>query len=377
MSQESATAESQAINLWGALAGFAQELWEISLDGPRSRQCTIAALSVALSVAIALVLHMDEVWWAAISGFISSQATRPSSIQRGILRIAGTACGAALALLAAPFTLNDHLICHLFLLITAWVAIYGVLSSRYGYAWLFSGITAIMVTMLAITDPPSMFRFAFLRTAEVAIGCSSAVFFALILGPDGSPDEPPPRPSWSDPLGSGWPATLHALRCGVAVMLLPTIWSQLELPNVVEMAVSVAAVMAMPARSDGTLTDGRMVVAHALHRLIGCFLGGVAGFLLLALPLAQFLPWLIALAAGVWTGTHVQASTRGVGYIGSQATVVYIVTLVQGWGPPSSILPGIDRFVGILCGVIILLLVSLLWWPLVETQHTPTDPATP
>ena len=59
-----------------------------------------------------------------------------------------------------------------------------------------------------------------------------------------------------------------------------------------------------------------------------------------------------------------------------QATVVYIVTLMQGWGPPSSILPGIDRFVGILCGVIILLLVSLLWWPLDETQHTPTDPTT-
>jgi hypothetical protein len=158
-------------------------------------------------------------------------------------------------------------------------------------------------------------------------------------------------------------------------MLLPTICSQLELPNVVQMAVSVAAVMAVPARSDGTLTDGRMVVAHALHRLIGCFLGGVAGFLLLALPLTQFLPWLIALAAGVWTGTHIQASTRGVGYIGSQATVVYIVTLVQGWGPPSSILPGIDRFVGILCGVIILLLVSLLCGR--STRHNTRRPIPP
>jgi len=367
--------ESQAVSIGGALAGFAQELREIRLDAPHSRQCMSAALSVALSVAIALVLHMDEVWWAAISGFMSSQATRPGSIRRSILRIAGTAGGAALALLAAPFTLNDHAICDLFLLITAWVAIYGVLSSRYGYAWLFSGITAIMVTLLAIIDPPSMYRFAFFRTAEVAIGCASAVLFALILGPDGPPDEAPSRPGWSDALDSGWPAALYALRCGVAVMLLPTMWSQLELPGVVQMAVSVAAVMAVPARSDGALTDGRAVAAHALHRLIGCFLGGLAGFLLLALPLTQFLPWLIVLAVGVWIGTHIQASTRGVSYIGSQATVVYIVTLVQGWGPPSSILPGIDRFIGILCGVTILLLVSLLWWPFDEAPHTATDPA--
>jgi uncharacterized membrane protein YccC len=316
---------------------------------------------------------MDEVWWAAISGFMSSQATRPGSIQRGILRIVGTAGGAALALLAAPFTLIDHVACDLFLLMAAWVGMYGMLSSCHGYAWLFSGITAIMVTLLAITDPPSVFRFAFFRTAEVAIGCASAVFLALILGPDGPPDEAPPRPGWSDVLGSGWPAALHALRCGVAVMLLPTISSQIELPGVVQMAVSVAAVMAVPARSDEAMTDGRMIAGHALHRLIGCLLGGVVGLLLLALPLTQFLPWLITLAAGVWIGTHIQASTRGVGYIGTQATVVYIVTLVQGWGPPSSILPGIDRFIGILCGVTILLLASLLWWP--GKTPTPADAA--
>jgi uncharacterized membrane protein YccC len=358
-----ATGESQPVGISAALAGFAQELREISLDGPRSRQCTFAASSVALSVAIALVLHMDEVWWAAISGFMSSQATRPGSIQRGILRIAGTAGGAALALLAAPFTLNDHVTCDLFLLMTAWIGMYGMLSSRHGYAWLFCGVTAIMVTLLAIVDPPSMFRFAFFRTAEVAIGCASAVFFALIFSPDGPPDEAAPRPGWSNVLGLGWPAALHALRCGVAVVLLPTIWSQIELPGVVQMAVSVAAVMAVPARSDDALTDGRRIAGHALHRLIGCFLGGAAGLLLLALPLTQFLPWLITLAAGVWIGTHIQSSTRGVGYIGTQATVVYVVTLVQGWGPPSSILPGIDRFIGILCGVTILLLASLSWLP--------------
>jgi hypothetical protein len=35
---------------------------------------------------------------------------------------------------------------------------------------------------------------------------------------------------------------------------------------------------------------------------------------------------------------------------GIPGTVVFIVTLVQGPGPPSSIMPGIDRFAGIVCG---------------------------
>lgn len=152
-------------------------------------------------------------------------------------------------------------------------------------------------------------------------------------------------------------------------MLLPTIWSYFELPSVAQMAVTVAAVMAVPVLSDHPLKDGRMIVAHAVHRLLGCFLGGMAGLILLAVPLTQFLPWMIALTSGVWIGTHIQASARGVGYIGTQATVVYILTLVQGWGPPNSILPGIDRFIGIMCGVAILLLVSLLWWPLDESKQ--------
>ena len=50
-------------------------------------------------------------------------------------------------------------------------------------------------------------------------------------------------------------------------------------------------------------------------------------------------------------------------YIGTQATVVFMMTLIQGSGPPSSIMPGIDRFVGITGGLAALLAVSLLLWP--------------
>jgi uncharacterized membrane protein YgaE (UPF0421/DUF939 family) len=54
-------------------------------------------------------MHLPDVRWAAISGFISTQATRPASLQKGLLRIAGTAAGAALSLVLAGWLAYDQL----------------------------------------------------------------------------------------------------------------------------------------------------------------------------------------------------------------------------------------------------------------------------
>jgi uncharacterized membrane protein YccC len=101
----------------------------------------------------------------------------------------------------------------------------------------------------------------------------------------------------------------------------------------------------------------------ATYRLIGCFLGGATALICIALPLTELLPWLGALGAGVWISCYIQTSERGVGNIGTQAAIVFIITLVQGWAPPTSILPGIDRFAGMAAGVTILLVVTMLIWP--------------
>jgi hypothetical protein len=60
---------------------------------------------------------------------------------------------------------------------------------------------------------------------------------------------------------------------------------------------------------------------------------------------------------------HVQIGKHGVGYVGTQAAFVFVVTMIQGPGPPSSIMPGVDRFAGVTGGLGILLIVSLLLWP--------------
>jgi uncharacterized membrane protein YccC len=345
-----------------------QELKELPLTGPRARFPLMAALSVVLSTIIAQAMHLDNVWWAAISGFMASQATRPGSIRRGGLRIVGTVAGAVLGFLMAPYLAYDHVAGSLFLFVLAMLGSLGVLVSPHGYAWLFVGITANLVVLSSLTTPLSALNFAFYRVVEVTIGTVVALLVATVLAPDDPAAPVPPAPGWSDLLGSNWLAVLHAFRAALTIMLLPVVWSWLDLPSLSQMAVTVAAVMAVPSLSGNPNETARVVIQRGVHRLLGCFLGGLAALVLLAWPLASFLPWLAVLGAGVWVACHVQASQRGVGYIGTQAAIVYIITLVQGWSPPDSITPGVDRLAGMAAGLAILLVVTMLIWPDPEPQ---------
>ena len=69
------------------------------------------------------------------------------------------------------------------------------------------------------------------------------------------------------------------------------------------------------------------------------------------------------IGGAVWVGMHIQVGPHGVGYVGTQAAFAFIITAIQGARPPSSIMPGIDRFAGITGGLAILMVISLLLWP--------------
>jgi uncharacterized membrane protein YccC len=339
-----------------------QELSELRLNGGRAPQCAMTALAVAVATIVALAVRVDAVWWAAISAFVSIQTTAPASLRRGALRIMGTAVGAALGLLLSPWLVEDPVALSLVLLIASTLGVIGLMVSRRGYAWLLGAVTIDMVLLATVNDPLSALSTAWNRTTEVTIGTLAAILVATILAPQ-TETVPQTAPGWSDLLGAQWPAVEHALRAGVGVMMVPLVWTWLELPSLSQTAITVAAVMAVQALSDDTVKDQQKIVERAMHRLLGCLLGGAVGLACLALSAENFLPWLLMLTVGIWIAAHVQGSQRGIGYVGTQGAVVFIVTLMQGWGPPTSILPGVERFAGITGGLLILLAVSLLAAP--------------
>ena len=207
--------------LGDACAALRRELGEIDIINARAGHCTRTALAVTLSVIAALVLRVQAPWWAAISTFVSIQTSAPSSIERGALRVAGTAIGAAVAVLLSPWLIEDQVAISLALFVASAVAVLGLQVSSYGYAFMLGGVTFDMVLLAAIGDPASVLSVACNRAAEVTIGTVVAVLVSIVLSPPVDATDRPSSPGWSDLFGAQWPSVQHALRAGLGVMLVP------------------------------------------------------------------------------------------------------------------------------------------------------------
>jgi uncharacterized membrane protein YccC len=353
------------LQVQSAAAALAREPGTLSLSGPRAHRATMAAAAVALAVPIGCAMNLPDVWWAAISAVISTMPTRPASVEKGLLRLVGTAAGASLAYALIGWIAYDHVACCLALFAVSSIGLLGMAVSPHGYAWMFLGVTFTLVVLVSLNDPAQAFSIAIYRTLEVCVGITCAILVATLLAPDANAvgATPAAPPGWHDLFGAQWPAVTYALRSGIVIAAMPVIWNTLYLPGVVTMAVTVAAVMAVPQLPGHTLDDPSRLTAKAAYRLLGCFVGGIAGLAVIVLSPTVLVLWLALLCCGVWFFVWLQDSPTGAGYVGTQAAVVYIVTLVQGEGPPLSILPGIDRFAGIVFGVVTLLLLTALLRP--------------
>lgn len=354
------------------LQAIAGEIGDLGQDGRRSRQALLAATVVPIAVTLALLLRVDDAWWAAISGYVTVLATGAASLQRGILRLGGTVVGAAIAFVMARWLPYDHVALCLFVGATTFAGAVGMIVSGHGVAWLFAMVTTNLVLLASIDAPPQALEVAFDRVMEVAIGVSSSAIVTYAFAPRGGNMPTTPALGWRHLLDRDWPVFMHGIRAAIAAIIVLNAWVLLELPNPQQMAITVVAVMASPTVAQGGMASRRAIAERALHRLFGCLLGGAIALVCLAFSVTDFLVWLTILAGGMWAFMYVQTSARGIGYVGTQAAVVFIMTMVQGFGPPDSILPGVDRFAGIAGGLTILLLVSLLLWPR-ESEDPPSN----
>jgi uncharacterized membrane protein YccC len=345
-----------------ALTRFGRELVELGEAPDRTRQGVVAACSVMLATFLALLLEIQSPWWAAISAFMSLSATGGGSLRRGILRLTGTAAGALLGFVMARWLPYDHFAMYLFIGGVTMLGVIAMQVSPHGLAWLFLCITSILVLLESLNNPLQAASIAYYRMFEVGVGVLSAIIVANLLQ-DWHREPPPTAPGWRHLLGAQWPVVLHGARSAIAVCAVLAIWMALEIEQVVEMAITVAVVMAAPVIVDGGFATRHAVAVRSLHRLLGCLLGGAVALGCLALDVESFAWWLAMIGAAVWIGMHIQVGPHGVGYVGTQAAFAFIVTLIQGEAPPDSIMPGIDRFAGIVGGLAILMVVSLVLWP--------------
>jgi uncharacterized membrane protein YccC len=339
------------------------ELGELTVGGPRARPALAAALAVGVAIVLALALRLQDVFWAGISAFVCTQASQPQSFKKGFHRIIGTLLGAAAALVFFPLVAFDHAGTMLLLFVAGSAAIAGSLVSRFSYAWLLGGITAVMVILGALDDPTQALNIAFFRSSEIILGTSVALAVARWLLPAG-PTTAAPAPGWGSLFDPHSSVLGHAFRAGVSIALVPVIWRVLELPNLSQMAISIGAVMAVPVLTGSDEENRRLVAHRSVQRLVGCLIGGALGLLVLQTDWsASFLVWLLLLMVGAAVGVQMENGRHGVKIIGIQAEVALILTLNQGWGPASLLQPALDRICGMIGAILLLSAVTFILGP--------------
>ena len=351
------------------------ELRSLEPGGPRGTEALAAALSVALAALAALVLHSDEPWWAAISAWMVTRSSLAAALSRGVMRILGSTAGATIAVIILGWFAYDPLPFCLCLFAIAWVGLFGFAKSSHGYAWLIAAITGNLVMLIALDQPQIAFTLAVNRIADVMIGTMAALLVTFLLPalPDVSASSTASSPSplplmfwssrhareferWSRENG---PLTLHACRGGLTVMVLPLLMNWLVPLGASTIAVTAVAVMAIPTTAV-IEPDARTLVQRSAHRLVGCALGALLGLLCLYWVGQNFVVWLLLLMGGIWLTSQIQSGSTGIGYVGTQAGLAFLLSMIQGEGPPLSPIPGIDRFAGIMAGLSVLLVITMV-----------------
>jgi uncharacterized membrane protein YccC len=350
------------------------EFRSFELRGTRGIAALSSVLGVTLAVSAAFLLHSDEPWWAAISAWMVTRSSLAAALSRGAMRIIGSAVGAAIAVIAIGFLVYDPLPFCLCLFVLSCAGLIGFAISHHGYAWLIGAITGNLVMLLALEQPQTAFTIAVNRIFDVTIGTTAALLVTFLLpeatavpGPALTPPTPPPLLFWTRRhaveferwLREIWPLVWHACRGGFTVMLLPLLITSLAPLGPSTMAVTSVAVMAVPTTAV-VEPDARTIIQRALYRLVGCGLGALMGLLCLYWVGSSLLVWLLLLTAGTWLCSQIQSGATGIGYVGTQAGLAFLLSMIQGQGPPLSPTPGLDRFAGIMAGLSVLLVVTMV-----------------
>ena len=356
----------------GALAS---ELRLLALRGPRGLEALEAALSVTLAVVAALAVHSDNPWWAGISAFMVTRASLGVALSRGAMRVAGSAVGAFISLIVLRLFVYQPLPFCLCLFLVAFIGFFGFACSRFSYAWLVGAVTANLVMLMALTQPQGAFAIAVNRVADVVIGTAASLIVCGVMptpagggaAPATGQVRPPPLAFWRRSWGAQlqrWVdrnglLVLHACRIGLTVMLLPALATWLAPVSPVTIGLTAVMVMAIPPTAILESNTG-IIVQRAAHRVIGCLLGALLGLACLAVVGDDFLLWTGLLLVGVWLCSQIQTGTTGVSYVGTQALFAFVMSMVQSQGPPLSISPGLERLVGVVAGLCLMFVITLI-----------------
>jgi uncharacterized membrane protein YccC len=334
---------------------LAAELRALTLTGTRANCALRTALAATISVLIALALHLDNPWWAGISGVVLVQSDLTATLTRSVDRVIGTTAGAAIAYLAGG-AIADHV---LFLLIagscTAF-SIYAQERAEHSYAFLLGGVTVVLVLFGSLAEPGRVLDLAVYRALEIYVGVivACAVDYAL-AGPAAANAAVPKPGVFALPIDRELATT--AVTGGIAIALIPLIWETLDLPGLSQTPITAFVIMTSIKQEPGW---------RALTRAVGCLFGAIWGLAAMHFVGSELVPWVLMFFLGLYLAAHINHGKGDAAYIGMQGGIAIVLAMVQGQGASSDIAPAINRLVGVAGGVTVVALCLPLVTPIVR-----------
>jgi uncharacterized membrane protein YccC len=330
------------------------EIGGLSFSGHTAGLAFRTALASVLSILVAMILHLDNPYWAGITAISITLPDISSSIARSIDRCLGTVIGAAVGYFGAHFV-ADHLVFQFIIAGAVAFGIYGMERTAHGYAVLLGAVTVILVMFGSLEAPDSALKLAVYRSMEIMVGVAVSCFIGLASAPSAQASFVSPKPGiFAGPVDEKMLAT--AITGGIATASIPQIWESLQLPGLDQTPIT-AFVILVAMHREPTWT--------ALNRVVGCVIGGAYGLLCLRLVDDNTLLWLLLLFFGLYIFSHIKHGNAELSYSGHQAGVATILSMVQGLLPSPDILPAISRLVGMIGGIVVVLVAAALIEPLV------------
>jgi uncharacterized membrane protein YccC len=341
--------------------------------GPRMIDEFECVASVLLAIVLGHLADVQNISWAAFSGYMVMRGHISESLLRGILRILGTVIGALLALAVVLLIGINPATSAVALALICGVALYGTLVSKHSYAWLFVGLTFAMILMDKLEHPGHVIdAFVSTRMRETVAGTVACILVSTLSTLTLRRRWPGSRSqTTAAPFGWNSDAARHAAQGAIALAMLPFLGATFHIPQLSQAAITIMALMIIPVSSigkSGLVPVSRRIVLRVAGCVCGAALAAVVLFLAHVPEHAVVPVLLVGTMAGVMLGRHIENSKRSFAYGGTQFTLAILVTLVPDSYVHVEIDPSIERLIGILIGILILVPV-LVGWHWVAMKH--------
>ena len=145
-----------------------------------------ATLAMFLALYLALWLDLDRPYWALISAaFLQIRPMSGMVVEKGLCQIGGTAIGAVAGIAIMALFVQARV--PALIALTAWIMLctYGssLLRNNFSYGCIMAAVTAMLIVVIAGSNPASVFDVAVARLSELGLGAICATLVSSLLWP--------------------------------------------------------------------------------------------------------------------------------------------------------------------------------------------------